>query len=132
MYCLHILLKKAASASMTAFTWPRKAPQVLATMALSMEAKFSLMEVIREALIVWARWLVCVSKQPHTKQYNRLQFFFKVKFIFTYSRSVANLSPINEPACPNSITYNWLFSFFISQNNQSRLFTNNFFFMGKR
>ncbi len=40
----------------------RKATQVLATMALSMEAKFSLMEVIREALVVWARWLVCVPK----------------------------------------------------------------------
>ncbi len=47
---------------MTASTQPRKATQVLATVALAMEAKFSLMEVIREALVVWARRLVCVSK----------------------------------------------------------------------
>ncbi len=62
MYCLHILLKKPPSALMTASTRPRKATQVLATMALSIEAKFSLMEVIREALVVWAHLLVCVPK----------------------------------------------------------------------
>jgi hypothetical protein len=63
MYCLFTFYsKKPSSASMTASTRPQKATQVLATMALSMEAKFSLMEVIREALVVWARQLVCVPK----------------------------------------------------------------------
>jgi hypothetical protein len=62
MNCLHILLKKPPSASMTASTRPRKATQVFAIMALSIEAKFSLIEVIREALVVWARRLVCIPK----------------------------------------------------------------------
>ncbi len=54
--------KKPLSASMMASTRPRKATQVLATMAFSMEAKFSLMEMLREALVVWAHRLVCVTK----------------------------------------------------------------------
>jgi hypothetical protein len=54
--------KKQPSASIMPSTWPWKATHALAIMALSMEAKFSLMEVIREALIVWACWLVCVFK----------------------------------------------------------------------
>jgi hypothetical protein len=47
---------------MAASTRPRKATQAFAMQALSMEAKFSLMEVIREAFVVWAHQLVCVSK----------------------------------------------------------------------
>jgi hypothetical protein len=62
MYCLHILLKKAALSLDDGLHPASEGNHVLATMALSMEAKFSLMEVIREALVVWARRLVCVPK----------------------------------------------------------------------
>jgi hypothetical protein len=62
MYCLHILHKKAALSLDDGLHPASEGRQTLATMALSMEAKFSLMEVCREALVVWARWLVCVSK----------------------------------------------------------------------
>ncbi len=67
MYCLHILLKKAALSLDDDLHLALEATQALTIMALSMEAKFSLMEVIREALVVWAHRLVCVSKSPHTK-----------------------------------------------------------------
>ncbi len=53
MFCLHILLKKAALRLDDGLHPASEGQQTLATMALSMEAKFSLMEVIREALLVW-------------------------------------------------------------------------------
>ncbi len=56
------LLKKAALSLDDGLHPASEATQVLAAMALSMEAKFSLMEVIRKALVVLARRLVCVSK----------------------------------------------------------------------
>jgi hypothetical protein len=52
MFCLHILLKKAALRLDDGLHPASEGQQTLATMALSMEAKFSLMEVIREALLV--------------------------------------------------------------------------------
>ena len=67
MYCLHIYSKKPPSASMMASIRPRKATQVLATMTLSMEAKFSLMEVIREALAVGTSVSMCPQVAPHKK-----------------------------------------------------------------
>jgi hypothetical protein len=54
MYCLHILLKKAALSLDDGLHPASEGLQALATMALSMEAKFSLVEVIREPLVVWA------------------------------------------------------------------------------
>jgi hypothetical protein len=62
MYILHILFKKAALSLDHGLHPASEGHAGPVHHGLSMESKFSLMEVIREALVVWARRLVCVPK----------------------------------------------------------------------
>ena len=66
MYYLHILLKKAALSLDDGLHPASEGHAGLGHHGLVYGGKFSLMEVIREALVVWARQLLCVPKLPHT------------------------------------------------------------------